>query len=121
MSSDILVLDRALALDRVGGDEGLLREIAGLFLEDYPKIVENIKDAVAAKDAVGLERASHGLKGAVANFGAEPAYQAALALEKIGRSGNLANVENAYQALLGSLEQLRPELLALAAESASDA
>ncbi|BDC50445.1 hypothetical protein F183_A27610 [Bryobacterales bacterium F-183] len=114
MSSQILAMDRELALDRVGGDEDLLREIAGLFLEDYPKLVENIKDALAAKDASGVERASHSLKGAVANFGAEPAYQAALALEKIGRSGSLQGAEEAYNALRGSLDQLEPELLALA-------
>lgn len=114
MSPGILVLDRALALDRVGGDEDLLREIAGLFLEDYPKLVQNIRDALAVGDASGLERASHSLKGAVANFGAEPAYQAALTLEKIGRSGNLSSAAEAYQTLAVSLEQLEPELLSLA-------
>ena len=70
MVNDILVLDRALALSRVGGDEDLLREIAGLFLDDYPNLVEKIKQALAANDARGLERASHSLKGSVANFGA---------------------------------------------------
>lgn len=114
MSPGILVLDRALALDRVGGDEDLLREIAGLFLEDYPKLVTNIEEALASRDASGLERASHSLKGAVANFGAEPAYQAALALEKIGRSGSLTGAVEAYQTLAVSLAQLEPELLALA-------
>lgn len=114
MVNDILVLDRALALSRVGGDEDLLREIAGLFLDDYPNLVEKIKQALAANDARGLERASHSLKGSVANFGADPAYQAALELERIGRSNDMAQALAAYQRLEQSLNSLQPELADLA-------
>ncbi len=119
MTNDILVLDRALALTRVGGDEELLREIAGLFLEDYPKLVESIREALRLQDAQGLEHASHSLKGAVANFGAEPVYQAALTLERIGRSRDLASAPGAYRVLEGSLQRLEPELLALAKGSSA--
>jgi two-component system sensor histidine kinase/response regulator len=114
MSDDILVLDRALALSRVGGDEELLREIAVLFLDDYPQLVTKIQDALLRNDAQDLERASHSLKGSVANFGAEPAYQAALELEKIGRSRDLTNAKVAYAGLQETLNSLRPQLLALA-------
>ena len=114
MSNELLVLDRTLALSRVGGDEDLLREIAELFLEDYPNLVEKIKDAVLARDAQGLERASHSLKGSVANFGAEPAYLAAMELERMGRSKDLRNVDSAYKKLDENLKLLRPELQALA-------
>ena len=64
--------------------------VAG-FLDDYPNLVEKIQESLKANDANGLERASHSLKGSVANFGAEPAYQAALELERIGRSNDLSN------------------------------
>jgi HPt (histidine-containing phosphotransfer) domain-containing protein len=114
MSNDILILNRALALSRVGGDEDLLREIAGLFLDDYPNLVAKIQEALQSNDARGLERASHSLKGSVANFGAEPAYQAALELERIGRSNDLANARAAYEKLDASLQSLHPELTALA-------
>jgi HPt (histidine-containing phosphotransfer) domain-containing protein len=114
MSNDILILNRALALSRVGGDEDLLREIAGLFLDDYPHLVVKIQESLAANDANGLERASHSLKGSVANFGAEPAYQAALELERIGRSNDLTQARAAYQRLEESLHSLQPELLSLA-------
>ena len=114
MANSLLVLDRALALSRVGGDEELLREIAGLFLDDYPSLVDKIQEALAKQDAQGLERASHSLKGSVANFGAEPAYQAALELEKIGRSKDLGHAASAFLNLQRSLESLQPELTALA-------
>ena len=114
MVNDILVLDRALALSRVGGDEDLLREIAELFLDDYPQLVEKIKQALAANDPRGLERASHSLKGSVANFGADPAYQAALELERIGRTNDMSHAKAAYQRLEQSLNSLQPELADLA-------
>jgi HPt (histidine-containing phosphotransfer) domain-containing protein len=114
MQNDILVLNRALALSRVGGDEDLLREIAGLFLEDYPQLVDKIRAALESNDAHALERASHSLKGSVANFCADSAYQAALELERIGRANDMAHAREAYERLDASLKSLQPELLALA-------
>lgn len=106
-------LDRAIALERVGGDEQLLREIAILFLDEYPKMLKAIQLAVENRDAGSLERAAHGLKGSVGNFGAHRAYQAALRLEMIGRSRDLASVGEAYGELVQALESIRPALLAL--------
>lgn len=114
MSDEVQVLDRALALSRVDGDEELLREIAALFLDDYPNLEANIKEAVVSRDAKALERASHALKGSVANFAAEAVVRAALNLEMIGRSRDLSGVDAAFQHLLDSYAALRPELMALA-------
>ena len=107
-------LNRALALERVGGDEDLLREIAGLFLQDYPSLICQIQKALAESDARNLERAAHSLKGSVANFGSEAAYQAALDLEQIGRSNKLDGAEDAYARLAdGNGVTICPELEAL--------
>src|ERR1044071_5759624 len=91
------LINREAALDRVGGDEELLAEIARLFLEDYPRMVADIRDAIAAGDALGLEHAAHSLKGSVANFSADPARDAAFELEKIGRSKNLSLARAAFE------------------------
>ena len=45
------VVDLELALARVGGDEELLREIAVLFIEECPRALVEIQEAVAAGDA----------------------------------------------------------------------
>ena len=84
-------LDESVALSRVGGDVELLREVVGLFLDDYPQSLEMIRDAVARGDQSGLERHAHSLKGSVSTFGAQEAFDAALALEKQGRTGDLTN------------------------------
>ena len=106
-------LDRELALSRVGGDAELLKEIAALFLEDYPKVLGEIRAAAARGDAQGMSRAAHGLKGSVANFGARTAVAAALALEQVGRDGDLAGARESLEKLERALAELRVELQAL--------
>ena len=107
------MLDHQIALERVGGDEDLLREIVRLFLDECPRLIAHIQEAIDAGDNRRLEREAHSLKGSVANFGAEPVVRAALALEVIGRSGNLGDAREGFQQLSRSVEVLRPELIAL--------
>jgi two-component system, sensor histidine kinase and response regulator len=103
-------LDESLALSRVGGDADLLREVIELFLDDYPHTLENIRSAVAARDATKIEHEAHSLKGSVSTFGARRAFEAALALEKQGRSKDLSGVENGLCQLEDALQALVPEL-----------
>lgn len=113
MDSAAKILDRAVALDRVGGDPKLLREIASLFLANYSQWLADLKQAAARGDALGVEHAAHGLKGSVANFGAEASVQAAFAIEQMGRKRDLAEVEKALNTLELALAALRPKLEAL--------
>jgi HPt (histidine-containing phosphotransfer) domain-containing protein len=104
----LLNLDEAL--DRLGGDEELLREIAGLFMEDYPKTLADIRRALDIQSGPALESAAHNLKGAVGNFGAAPVWEAARSLEQMGRENQLAHSEAAWVELNTTLTQLKGEL-----------
>ena len=104
------VLDRGVALARVGGDMVLLREIAELFVQECPQLLKEIRHAIDHGDAHALERAAHGLKGSVANFGAGRAVDAAFELEKLGRAGTLANVPESLRDLEQALATLQVEL-----------
>jgi HPt (histidine-containing phosphotransfer) domain-containing protein len=113
------VFDKAAALDRVDGDVELLAELAGLFLEDCPSLLQQIQEAVAASDSKKLAQAAHTLKGSVGNFCAKPATEAALRLEMMGRSGDLALAVPALMDLEKAMERLRPLLEALGARPVS--
>ncbi|MBI4873076.1 MAG: Hpt domain-containing protein [Acidobacteria bacterium] len=115
MNRDLASLDRALALERVGGDEELLREIAVLFLEECPQMMSEIQSAVATGNAIALERTAHSLKGSVGNFGAHQAFRAAARLEAIGRSRDLSSVSQAWADLAAAMEALCPALSELQA------
>ena len=108
-------LDRELALSRVGGDLELLQEIALLFLSDSERMAREIEKSVQARDAQALDRSAHTLKGCVSNFGAQRLYDFSLALERMGRSGDLTNVEPVYRLLKTELVQLENDLRELTA------
>lgn len=113
-SNELAKLDCVLALERLGGDEELLREVAGLFLDEYPQLMHQIRSAADERDAEALQRAAHSMKGSVSNFGADRVYQAAFALETKGRAGDLESLERCIQELDSALNHIRPALEALA-------
>jgi len=106
-------LDRSVALSRVGGDAELLKEIAEIFLNDYPKALAELHQAAESGDAKRVERTAHGLKGSVANFGAPAVVDAAFRLERMGHDQKLAEVAQVLNTLELALAALRPELEAL--------
>jgi len=113
--NDTAVLDRTAAIDRVGGDLALLQEVAQLFLDHSPEMLDAIKKAIEDSDAAALELAAHSLKGCVGTFGAAQAYRAALDLEAIGRNGRLSDAADALSKLETALGELAPAIATLTA------
>jgi HPt (histidine-containing phosphotransfer) domain-containing protein len=104
-------LDLTIALDYVGGDEELLRELLAILVEDGPAQLQAICDAVASAEPAALMRSAHTLKGALLAIGAVTAGELAAALEAMGRSGEIA----ASRALLPELERGMAAVLEAAA------
>ena len=90
--------DRVAVLENLGGDEDLLVQIAELFVADWPQSRERLRRALAAGDVEALRAAAHAVKGAVANFGAEQAVQAAKQLEMDCRAGTLSRAPSLLDA-----------------------
>jgi len=107
-----VTLDEREVLARLGHDKGLVREIATIYREKSPAWRVEIERALAARDGPALARAAHSLKGAVANFGAEPATLAAAALEEAARTG-AGEAPERWRALLRELDRFEQALAAL--------
>jgi two-component system sensor histidine kinase/response regulator len=86
-----LVWGKAEALDRLGGDEALLLELCQIFLEESPKQLQKVRQAVAEADAQAVMRAAHCLKGELGYLGAAGASQAAQQLEDMGHENDLSH------------------------------
>jgi CheY-like chemotaxis protein len=104
------VVDWAAALDRLQGDRKLLEEIVDVFREECPRLLTQARQAIAENDAGQLRLAAHTLKGALVNFAATAAVDAARRLELIGKQGNLADAPQALADLERQLERLQPAL-----------
>ena len=87
-----------------------------MFISDSPKLLSDILGSIIHGDGKELEQTAHALKGAVGNFDVGEAYDAALWLERIGKSGNLEEADAAYQLLEKAVEGLRPQLTSLMEE-----
>jgi HPt (histidine-containing phosphotransfer) domain-containing protein len=100
------VFDRAAALERVGGDQELLRELIEMFLAELPGWLTELRQAIDRRDLALIKRAAHTIKGAVSTFAAESAVAAVVHLETMGRDADLAGVEAAWIHFRTMLDQL---------------
>ncbi len=111
------VLDEALLMSRVDNDPQLLRDLVDLFLEECPRLVDEIRVALDRKDAKTLQRGAHSLKGSTTNLAAKMTSETAFKLERLAQAGDLGDAESVLQELERQLVRLKPALLAVRAET----
>jgi two-component system, sensor histidine kinase and response regulator len=88
--------DRAKALEKVDGDEQLLQEVIQIFLEESPKQLADLRQAVTEGNSDLLERVAHSLKGELGYLGVVDACQKARDLEQMGRNRNLTQAAETF-------------------------
>ena len=103
-------IDEHALIERLNGDQHLLRELIEVFQADCPRMQEAVRSAIALGDASALRVAAHKLKGSVANFSAQDAQQAALRLENLARQQNLKAAPAAAAILDKELARVRRAL-----------
>lgn len=111
-------LNIAAALERVEGDRALLEELLRLFLDECQGSIRQIRDVWTSCDARALGRLAHTLKGSAANVGADGVSEAAFALERLTRSGDLGDAVQRIADLEREIERIAPELDSFLKETA---
>jgi two-component system sensor histidine kinase/response regulator len=105
-------------LARFDGDAELLRELAGIFLQECPKMLDDLRQALRAADPKAVERAAHTLKGSVGNFAMPRPWETAQRLELLAKSGQLSGADDILHALEQQLAQFNQILVRNTAEPA---
>ena len=105
-----VVVDLPAALERIGGDRQLFRELALIFVEDSPALLESLRVSLANQDRPLVERCAHGLKGIAANVGGVRVERTAVVVEDAARAGQLQIADIGFQTLSVELERLIDEL-----------
>lgn len=80
------IFDRETLLQRLDGDEELLKEIVEVFLQDTPSRIQSLKDAMSKNDTENIRREAHSLKGAAGSVGAVALQELAAELEALAKS-----------------------------------
>ena len=100
-------------LERAGGDSALQERIVRVFLEHAPDARVRLREALARHDAAALVAAAHWLKGAVGNFPAPAALEAAARVERLAQADDLEGAALACTTLDAELDRLALRLASL--------
>ena len=106
-------MDWTVALEHTGGDMDLLRELAAMFVEDFPRRAHDARTAISRGDAATLEREAHTMKGRMAFFGIEAIREQAANLEQLGRQTMLEDADRLLDEVEMAIQAVLPEFQAL--------
>ena len=104
-------------LARVEGSRILLAELVEIFRAEYPRLLANLRHKVESGDARGVQEAAHALKSTVGNFGAPAAWEAAGALEAMGKEGVLTGAGAGVARLEREIDHLERNLVRMGEEA----
>ncbi|RYZ87684.1 MAG: Hpt domain-containing protein [Proteobacteria bacterium] len=94
-----IYIDDNKFLDALRGECELLIELAHTFLNNPPKTLIDLEQAVKERDKSSIELWAHDLKGALSMLEAEPAVVIAHRLEIMGETGSLAYDDTVFKEL----------------------
>ncbi|TAG33969.1 MAG: Hpt domain-containing protein [Verrucomicrobia bacterium] len=95
------------------GDDTFLREIIGIYLEDVPKRLADLKTARASDDRPLFTRSAHTIKGSSANVGAAEVRALAEKIEHRSKSETLASLNEHVGELEAAYARARQALQSL--------
>ncbi len=97
-------------LERVDNDWDFLAETVEMLANDGRTLMAEIRRSAESGDAAAVGRAAHTLKGMISNFCSPDVHAAALAVEQLGKRGDLAAAGPAIERLETHLNTLISEL-----------
>ena len=93
------IFDPVQMYQNIGRDTELFRQLICLFLDRHPDMLADIRTALAAHDAIAVERMAHTLKGTAGNLCAAEVALTAGRLEVVGRQHTLRDAAPVYAQL----------------------
>jgi hypothetical protein len=95
-------------LARLDGDAELALQLCAIFIDECPRMLQRLREALSSGAADEVQRSAHALKGSVSNFIDDGPTATAFELENIGRGGQLDGAASV-------LDRLEREIAALTA------
>ena len=89
---------------------GFINELIDTFLEDAPKLIGELKSALAANNTDSFRRAAHSMKSNAATFGASQLAELAKELELLGKENRLHETGDRLKSLEEAVESACEEL-----------
>lgn len=100
------VLDKALILDRLGGDEEIFAMMVDLYLQDVDNYVQALSSALDSANSAVLSREAHTVKGLLATFSDDAGAETAFTIERQAKAGDLSGLQTLVTQLQENLQVL---------------
>jgi len=113
-------LDVEVALAHVDGDTQLLSELAEMYVQDFPRMAEDLREGILHSDYASVERIAHTLKGRLAFFGINALRDQLSDLERMGRDQNLTVALELLTSIKVGMDPILSEFEALIREQHRD-
>lgn len=93
-------------------DSDFVKDIIDTFLDDTPKMLGEMNQALTTNDTEAFQRAAHSLKSNSASFGAMRLSAYSKEMEMLGKVGNLAGVADRLAEMAAEFERVKVVLRA---------
>lgn len=103
-------IDLNFLYDLMDGDEEILRELVHAFVEDCPRQIHAMSNAIQDKNSDALRIAAHSLKGSVANFGANLITDKAHQIEELAKQNKIAGASELFDAFAEEIDGMHDTL-----------
>ena len=110
MSSQQVPTRFSEALDRLGGDVSLLREMALITSEDLPEVIANAQSAIESEDCERAASSLHKLKGMLSTFECDGVVLEIQEMLDAARKQESAEMRRTFQTHRDSVEELVAEI-----------
>ncbi len=114
LETEAPIVDEEALMAGVRGDEKLLHELIGLFLEDSSTMLADMKEAIELEDPPRLASTAHAFIGSLGNFASRRAFAKARELERRAREGDLDSARGIFTDLVHETVRLEEALQAIA-------
>jgi len=104
------IFDRQSLMERVGGNEEILKNIIQLFLEETPRQLKDIEGQLISGDIEAATNGAHSIKGSAGNFGAIQMSEAAYSLEQLCREKQIDKAKDTFKELEVCFDTLREKM-----------
>jgi HPt (histidine-containing phosphotransfer) domain-containing protein len=97
-------------------DAEFVNELIEAYLDDSPGLIDELQAAIEQNDPILFRRAAHTLKSSSASLGVTGLSELSNELERIGKSGNLEQLDSKMDHLKSEFSQVEREFMAITNE-----
>ena len=100
-------IDRAVMLERLGGDEALARDLVTMFLQNATGLLDQMRNGLQQHNTAPVVELARRLGGSAASLAAQATADAAFAVQRASEAGDVSGARSALEALSHQIHRLR--------------